>query len=278
MILITTPNGNVGSEVVKQLQAEGAPFKVGAHTAQKAQAAFPGTTVVHFDYGDEASVRAALQGVEKLFLASPGGMPAEPVNRAVDLAKEAGVQHVVRLTNMSVGYTDEPALRESEQHIEASGLAWTFLRPNWFMQNYATMNAEAVRGGVFHEPAAAAATSFVDTRDIAAVAVAALTEEGHAGQTYTITGPEALTRDQVARKLSAATGRDVQYQPLSAEQFGGALRGMGAPGAMVDHLNILYGFVRGGQTAPVSGDVQRVTGRAPTSFERFAHDHVDAWR
>lgn len=277
MILITTPNGKVGQEIVQQLQQRGEPVRIAAHTVEKARAAFPGAEVVHFDFGDEASVRAALRGVDRLYLASPGDMDAAPVNRVVDLAKEAGVKHIVRLSAMGVEYGDSP-LRQVELHIESSGLAWTFLRPSWFMQNYATMMADGVRSGTLAEPAADGATAFVDARDIAAVAVAALTGDGHVGQAYPITGPEALNRDQVAAKLSAVTENPVRYQALSPEQFEAGMKASGAPEGYVGLMGVLYGFVRAGQTAQTTDAVQRVTGRPPISFSQFAQDHAAVWK
>lgn len=276
-VLVTTPNGKVGQEVVRQLQARGAEVRVGVHTLDKARQAFPGAEVVRFDYADEASVREALGGVDALYLASPGDMPADPVNRVVDLAREAGVGHVVRLSAMGVEHGDNP-LRDVEKHIEASGLAWTFLRPSWFMQNYSTMNADMIRGGTLYEPAGDARTSFVDARDIAAVAVAALTGEGHAGQAYTITGGETLGRDEVVAAISDATGKNVNYVSISDEELGQALRGRGAPEAYVGLMTSLYQGVRAGHSAGVTDDVRRVTGRDPISFTQFARDHADVWK
>lgn len=277
MILITTPNGKVGQEIVRQLQARGEAIRIGAHTVEKARAAFPGAEVVHLDLADESSVRAALAGVDRLYFATPSEVPAEPFVPVAGLAREAGVRRIVRLSAMGVQYGESP-MRQIERSVEASGVDWTFLRPNWFMQNYSTFMAPAVREGVLAEPAEHGATSFVDARDIAAVAVAALTGDGHAGQGYTITGPEALTREQVAEHLSAATGRPVRYQPITAEQFEDGMRAGGAPDGYVGLMSALYGFVRAGQTAATSDDVQRVTGQAPRSFAQFAQDHADTWR
>ena len=278
MILITTPNGKVGSEIVRQLQAQGEAVRVGAHTVEKARTAFPGAEVVSFDFGDEGSVRTALAGVDRLYLASPGELPAAPVQRAVDLAREAGVRQVVRLSAMGVEQGESP-LREVERHIEASDLAWTLLRPNWFMQNYSTLNAAEIRNqGTLSEPAGEGATSFVDARDIASVAVAALTQDGHAEQAYAITGPAALTREQVASAISQALGREVRYVPVSEAQFQEGMRASGAPEHYVGLMTTLYGAVRAGYTATVTDDVQRVTGRPAIPFEQFARDHADAWR
>lgn len=278
MILITTPNGKVGQEVAKQLIAAGHPVRIAAHTPEKARAAFPGAEVVPFDYEDEGSVRAALHGVTELYLASPGDMPAEPVNRVVDLAKAAGVRRVVRLSALGAEHGDNP-LRDVERHVEASGLAWTFLRPSWFMQNYSTFNAPAIRGhGVVSEPAADARTGFVDARDIAAVAVAALTQPGHEGQAYAITGPRALSRDDVASAIASATGRAVRYQPLAEDAYAERLRSSGAPDAYVGMMTNIYRSVRSGESEVVTDVVRRVTGREPISFEQFARDHADVWR
>lgn len=278
MILITTPGGKVGSEIVKVLQARGDALRLGAHTVEKARKDFPSAEIVHFDFGDEASVRAALKGVTALYLAAPGEMPADPVKRVVDLAKEAGVKRVVKLSALGAEQGENP-LRDAERHIEGSGLAWTFLRPSWFMQNYSTLSAQSIREqGAIMEPAGDAATGFVDARDIAALGVAALTEDGHAGQAYAITGPAALTRQQVAAAISAATGREVRYVPVSEEQFQGAMSGAGMPAAYVGLMTGLYAMVRAGYTATVTDDVQRVTGRAPISFEQFARDHVTSWQ
>ncbi len=278
MILITTPGGKVGSEIVKLLQARGEPMRLGAHTVEKARRDFPAAEIVHFDFADEASVRSALRGVTRLYLAAPGEMPADPVKRVVDLAKEAGVEHIVKLSALGADQGKNP-FRDAERHIQGSGLAWTFLRPSWFMQNYSTLSARGIREqGTIMEPAGDAATGFVDARDIAAIGVAALTEGGHAGQAYAITGPAALTREQVAATISAATGREVRYLPISEEDFQGAMSGAGMPAAYVGLMTGLYRMVRAGHTARVTDDVQRVTGRAPTTFEQFARDHVTSWQ
>jgi len=275
MILVTTPNGKVGSEVVKQLQAQGQDLRIGAHTVEKARAAFPGVEVVHFDFANLESVKAALEGVNTLYLASPAEMLAASVNAAVDAAKQAGVTRVVRLSLAGVEYGNSP-LRQVELHLEASGLEHTFLRPSWFMQNYSNQNADGVRQGTLYEPAAEGKSAFIDTRDIAAVAVAALTQDGHNGKAYTLTGSQALSRDEVAALFSSALGREVRYVPVGDEQL---RQGMaGAPQNLIELLSAVYGDVRAGATATVTDEVQKVTGRAPIRFEQFVQDHLETWR
>lgn len=276
-ILVTTPNGKVGSEVAQQLIAAGYDVRIGAHTVEKAQRAFPTTEVIHFDFADQSSIETALAGVSSLYLAAPGDMPAEPVNRVVDLAKAAGVTRIVKLSASGVEQGDSP-LRQNEQHIEQSGLDYTFLRPTWFMQNYSTSNRDSIAGqGAFYEPADDGKTAFIDARDIAAVAVAALTQDGHAGKAYTLTGGEALDRHEVAAALSEATGKPVQYVALTDAQFRDAVGAFMSP-AYVEMLSALYSYVRQGWSSQVSEHVRQVLGRDPISFQQFAHDHAEVWR
>ncbi len=277
MILVTTPNGKVGSEVAKQLLEQGSSVRLGAHTVEKAKSALPQAEVVAFDFADEDKVRTALVGVEALYLASPGDAQAEPVKRVIDLAKEAGVERVVRLSAMGVEASANP-LREVEQHLEASGLQYTLLRPSWFVQNYSTINAESIRTqGAFYEPSGDAKTGFIDTRDIAAVAVKALTEDGHHAQAYALTGGRAYDRYEVAAAISQATGKAVMYQEVSEAQFQQGMTSAGVPEGYVALMTGLYQAVRAGHSAAVTDTVEQVTGRAPITLEQFAHDHKDVW-
>ena len=281
MILVTTPNGKVGREVAKQLLAQDREVRLAAHTVEKAQRAFPdepNLDIIPFDFADEESVRASLRDVDAIYLASPGEGDVEAMSRTTDLAKDAGVNRIVRLSAMGVEGSDNP-LRRIEQHIEASGLTWTHLRPNWFMQNFSTTNAASIREkGVLAEPAGDAKTSFIDTRDIAAVGVKALTQEGHHGQAYALTGERAYSRYEVAEILSQATGKEVRYEPLSEEAFQERMRQAGMPEAYLELMTNLYSAVRAGYTAEVTDTFERVMGRAPTSLERFARDHKEVWQ
>lgn len=277
MILITTPNGKVGSEIIQHLTAQGHAVRAGAYTVAKAQEAFPQAEVVPFDFEDEASIRAALQGVQALYLASPGPMDAAPVMRVADLAREAGVQRLVRLSALGADQGDTP-LRQIEEHVQGLDMAWTILRPNFFMQNFSTVNAASIREqGAIFEAAEEARTSFVDTRDIAAIAVKALTEDGHAGQAYPITGAKAYNRAEVAAAIGQAIGKPVRYVPITDEQLRAAMAQMGAPSAYVELLSGLYQIVRAGWTEAVTDTVAQLTGRQPTTLEQFAQDHREAW-
>ena len=246
------------------------------HTPEKARAKFAGAEIVPFDFTNKETVRAALDDVDALYLASPGEANVQEISRVIEYAKGAGVERVVRLSAMGVEGSDNP-LRKIERYTEASGLIWTHLRPNWFMQNFSTTFAEGVRRGVIAEPAGDAKTSFIDTRDIAAVAVKALTEEGHGGQAYTLTGGRAYDRYEVADAISQATDKEVRYEPLSEKAFRERMSGAGMPEKNLERTINLYQAVRTGYKAETTDTFERITERAPTSLQRFIQDHKEVW-
>lgn len=274
-ILVTTPSGKVGQELVKLLVAKGVTLRLGAHTVEKARAAFPGLEVVRLDHTDPATHAAAVQGVDAVYLASPGDFPSAPEKALVDAAKKAGVKRVVKLAAIGVEHSDNP-MRQVEEHIRASGLAHTFLHPNWFMQNFSTSGAPSIRAGTLAEPAGEATTAFIDTRDIAAVAAEVLTGSGHEGKTYTLTGPELLSRHEVAAAIGKEIGRKVTYLPISDEQFRAAVKGHLTPG-YTDLLSYLFSLVRAGHTSVKTDAVQQVLGRPATPLAAFVKDHRSVW-
>jgi uncharacterized protein YbjT (DUF2867 family) len=274
-ILVTTPTGKVGQALVAILQSKGATLRLGAHSPDKTRAAFPGLEVVTLDHADPATHAAAVQGMEAVYLAAPGDFPSAPEKALVDAAKAAGVKKVVKLAALGVEHSDNP-LRQVEEHVRASGLAFTFLHPNWFFQNFTTSHAGAIKAGTLAEPAADAKTAFIDARDIAAVAAAALLEGGHEGKTYTLTGAEALSRAEVAAAISRELGRPVAYLPVTDEQFRAAVKGQLTP-SYTELLSRLYSIVRAGQTAVTTDTVRQVLGREPIPFARFVKEHRSVW-
>ena len=174
--------------------------------------------------------------------------------------------------------TDE---RKVEDAIQSAPNGWTILRPNWFMQNFAEPGfyLEALRdAGELKLPTGGQRTSFVDTRDIAEVAAAALLEPGHEGRAYTLTGPRALTWAEAAGAIGAAAGHDIRYTDPPLEAYLAALSSKGSPKATVAYYGRIYGSIREGRTAVVSPDVERVTGRSPIDFARFVEEHKAIWR
>jgi uncharacterized protein YbjT (DUF2867 family) len=275
-ILVTTPNGKVGSEVVKQLVAHGVPVRAGVHNMKHASS-LQGAEIVHFDFADEASVKRALEAVGAMYLAVPSTMAAELPKRVIDLAKAAGIKRVVQLSAMGVENSDTP-LRQIEQHLESSGLEYTILRSTWFFQNFNAGQREYIRqANAIIEPSGDGRTAFIDTRDIAAVAVKALTEHGHHGKAYELTGSRALSRAEVAEAISKATGKTVTYQSLIDDEFRAQTVREQWPAEIANQMGWLYGMVRQGWTQTVTETVQQVLNREPISLEQYAQDHREAW-
>lgn len=283
MILISGATGTVGRALVTQLNEAGVSFRALVRNLAKAEDLAPGAELVAGDFDNPESLQAALNGVERAFLLPPFTPDAAELQRNfITAAKAAGVQHVVKLSVIDASL-DSPAslLREhaeGEKALTESGMAWTLLRANGFNQNM-FQNADSIKGsGQFYQPAADAKISFVDVRDIAAVAAEALTGEGHEGKTYNVTGPEALDFSQVAAELSATIGKPVQYIPISAEQFRSTMTSYGVPDWMVQSLDELFSLYRSGYGSEVSEDVARVTGRPAITFARFARDFAPAFQ
>lgn len=284
MILVTGATGANGTELTKALASRGVPFRamVRSERDRAALAALPGADVVRADFDDAASVERALAGVTRAFLLTPSSERAEAHQLAfVEAARRAGVGHVVKLSQYAA---DEGSpvrfLRYHavvERAVEGSGLAYTFLRPNLFMQGLLSFREPITRDGQFFAPIGDAAVSVVDVRDIAAAAAAALTEDGHEGQTYTLTGPEGLTHADMAAELSRALGRPVAFVDVPPEAMRDAVLGLGMNPWQADGLIEDYAHYRRGEAAAVAAGVADATGVAPRPFRTFAHDYAEAF-
>ncbi len=280
-ILVTGATGKVSSEVVKALLAKGEAVRAGAHHPAKAQElADLGAEVVHFDFSDPATVTAALEGVDRVFLMSPPFRPdALQLEKAViDAAKQAGVKHIADLSAAGVENNPATPLRQTELYLEASGIPYTHIRPTWFSQNFSTGQAESIKQGAFYIPAAEGKAAFIDVRDIAAVAATALSEPGHENKAYVLTSSQALDHHEVAAHLSQAIGKDVKYVPITDEQFRATANAEHWPTDAIETMSALYSMVRQGWAAVVTDQVASVLGRPPITFAQFAQDHAEVWK
>ena len=281
MILITGASGNVGREVVKQALAVGLKIRATFQSAAVAAQAPAGLQGVIMDYSQPETVRAALQGVEKIFLVGPPtrDLPALEANFVKEV-RAAGRTHIVKLSALGGRQSTFPSgHRESEENIEASGLPYTFLRANGFMQNLVNYSSGSIRAqNAFYGCQGEGAVSMIDIRDIAAAAVIVLAATGHEGKSYSLTGGEALTNQQVAEKLSEVAGRKINYVDLPPAELKKGILASGASEWSADALVDLQRLYREGKASAVSGDVERLTRRKPIPFDQFARDYAFAFR
>lgn len=284
-VLVLGATGNVGSQVVQQLANVGVNTRAAVRSIGKANALKDaGVELVEMDVNKPDTFQAAFEGVEKVFLLTPP-FPnmAEITANLVEAAIKAQVKYIVKQSGINADAESTVALlrwhREGEKLIEASGISFTFLRPNAFMQNYANTSARTIKTqSTFSLPLADAKVSLVDVRDIAAVAVAALTQNGHEGKAYEITGSEALSNEQIAEILSTVVGRKITYVNVSDDTASQGLKASRMPGVLIDALIELNKTQRAGHSLTVSPVVEQVTGKKPISFEQFARDYVEAFK
>ena len=280
MICITGAGGTVGSEVVKQLELAKVPFRVAYFSKEKVDAALAkGMDAVIIDYNRTDTLRAAFQGCDKLFLLGPNALNQTQLElNAVEAAKAVGVQYIMKQSVMGAeaeAFSLALVHRPVEQAIESSGMAWTFLRPNSFMQNVVTFMAETIKTeAAFYSASGAAKIAHVDVRDIAAVAVKALTEPTHAGKAYTLTGPETLTYDELANELSKVLGRSISHISLSPSDLKHGMLAEGMPEAIADRMLDLERYYREDQASPITNDIKQVTGHEPRRFAQYIRDYA----
>jgi uncharacterized protein YbjT (DUF2867 family) len=274
MILVTGATGTVGSEVVRRLLAAGERPRALVRDPDKARERL-GEQVEHVvgDLNQTETVGAALAGVDRLFLVTTqSSRQPEWERRVIEAATRGGVGQIVKL---SVFRADERSpLQIARQHaqaeraLEQSGVAFTIVRPVFFMQNLLAM----LRDGAIYTAAADGRVAMVDARDAAAVAVTALTKDGHRGRTYTLTGPEALSFDEVANTLSRETGRSTRHVHVSPDKVRAALEGFGVAAWFADDMAKLHGMLADGYEDLVTNDVRAVTGSPPRDLAQFVRD------
>ena len=279
MILVTGATGHVGSELVRLLAEQGAPARALVHSPDKAAPIqHLGLETALGDYEQPDTLDAAMKGCDQLFLLSPP-TPRQPQQEqhVIDAARRAGLDHVVKQSVPWAG-PDAPVVfcrwhGQVEQHLAQSGLAYTLLRPSSFMQNFLLSAQQVADQGILYGMFGEGRVAFIDARDIAAAAAELLTNPGHQGASYTLTGPEALSAAEVAERLSAATGRQVRSVDLGPDGYRQALAGAGMPGWLVDGVVESNTMLAAGHAATVTGEVARLTGRPPRTFAQFAADH-----
>lgn len=281
--LVSGATGTTGSEVIRQLRGRGIPVRAMTRRPDAAERLRAGgVEAVVADLADPGSLTDAVDGVETVYIANNASLELPHLEATLArAAARAGAKLLVKLS--VIGATTESPItlgrlqHESEQRIRETGIPFAFVRPNGFMQNTLAW-AEQIPSGKIRGPVVDARWSIVDVRDVAAVAVAGLTEpERYAGETFTVTGPEASSpRDQV-EILAEQLDRPLELEEVSIEQAQQAMLGAGWPRQAVGWMGELFRLYAEGLAEGASSDVERVTGRPPLDYRQFARDHREAF-
>lgn len=268
-ILLLGGEGKTGRPIAEKLREKGFEVRICSRS-----------TAIPFDWREPSGWPAALEGVSAVYiayqpdLAVPGS--DDDIRRLAHLAVAAGVTRLVLLSGRG-----EEAAEASEAAMKEAGIAWTVLRGSWFFQNFTEgLFAEPILAGELVLPSATVREPFVDTHDIADMAAAALTQDGHAGKTYELTGPRLMTFREAVAEFAAAGGRQVAYTPVTIEAYAGMLREAGLPEDVIWLVSYLFGSVLDGRNEGLSDDIQRVLGRPPRDFADFARETAENgfWR
>jgi uncharacterized protein YbjT (DUF2867 family) len=255
--LVLGGTGKTGRRIVERLRAQGVTVRVGSRS-------------LPFDWYDASTWDRALDDVSAVYVSfypdlAAQGAP-ELVGAFARLAAERGVERLVLLSGRG-----EPEAQRAEQELIAAGTQWTVVRCSWFAQNFSeAFLADFVRTGEIALPAGGVPEPFVDAEDIADVAAAALTQDGHDGQTYELTGLRALRFDEAAAEIAAATGRDVRFISVPADAFHAGMLEAGVPAEEAELVSFLFREVLDGRNAAPADGVQRALGRAPRDFGEYA--------
>ncbi len=282
-ILVTCASGRIGTELADKLAKAGEEVRAAVRNPSASSHKFSSAVeTVPFDYDKPETFAPAVQGVDKLFLmVRPGDnhsdIAAIPL---IDEARKNTIKHIVSLTAMGVEDDEEFMLRKLEKYIEDSGIPFTHIRPNWFMQNFDSgpMYVDIQKTGALHLPAADAKVSFIDVRDIAEAGAEVLINEKHTDRAYTLTGGETLDHFQAMEIISEAADKKINYVPLSDETARAALAGAGVAEELIERWSDFYKRVRAGYCAPVSEDILPLIKRAPITFRQYAEDNAASWK
>jgi uncharacterized protein YbjT (DUF2867 family) len=277
MILVTGATGKVGSEAVRLLGAQHHPTRALVRDASRAP--HGDVEIVTGDFDRPDTIDAAMRGVKTVLLVSPA-VPAQEI-AVVDSAVRQGARHIVKIS--SKASADSPVDRrrgqaQIETHLEATGLSYTLLRANAYMQNLLALAPMTKQAGGFLMSAGDGQVGMIDARDVAATAAAVATApRAHADRTYWLTGPDLITYTDVAKELSDTLGYTVEYRRTSPAEHRTAMIQAGMPETVATSNAQAFGLIAEGDAAWLSEDVESITGVAPRTLRTFIADHVAAF-
>jgi uncharacterized protein YbjT (DUF2867 family) len=274
MILITGASGSVGKVVLQEACRKGSNVRAMYRSKEEAAKAPSGCEAVLADYSNKQSLDNALNGVTSVYVVcSPIPQLVELESNMLDACKEAGVKHVV--LNSALGAGDYAKSfpgwhRKVEDKLKATGMGYTILRPNGFLQNIVAYNAPSIRAqGAFYAAMGDAKVSYLDVGDIAVVAVRALAGGAHVGKTYELNGPEAISNQELARRISKAAGRTVNYVDIPESAQREAMLGLGVPEWQVTALLELQQYYKQGGGAKTDGLLKTLIERGPVTLDQY---------
>jgi uncharacterized protein YbjT (DUF2867 family) len=284
MILITGASGNAGGAVLHEVLKSGSGARAMIRSQVDTAKMTQGAAAVIADFADKASLRRALEGVDTVYLVcSPVRELVELESNMIDGCREAGVKHIVLNSALGAGDFSKsfPSWhRKVEDKLKASGMAYTILRPNGFMQNLIAYFAPSIRAqGAFYQSTGDAKVSHIDLRDIAVAAAKILRSPAqHSGKIVELNGPEALSYAEIAEKISKATGRNVQYVDIPPDAQRKALLDMGMPDFLITALLELQEYYAAGKASKVDGTLELLINRAPAKMDDFLKENADQFR
>ena len=289
--LVTGASGTVGSEVINQLSGATADanIRAGAHSIENIKKVVKSDIVepIQIDYNKPDTLKDALKDVDRVLLLTPfqSDMVELSSNFLKEIENAGNIKHIVKLSVM--GADSEPGIigsrlhRQVEKMMEDTGIPFTFLRPNFFMQNFVNFFSQSIKEqGAFYLPAEDGKVSFVDVRDIASVAVQVLTKNNdgrHNGKAYVITGPEAISYGDVARILSEQLRKKISYVNISEDDSRKGMKDTGGDDWTINYMMELFNIIRMGYLSQVSSVIEEVTGRKAISLSQFAEDYSGAF-
>lgn len=275
LVLVVGASGTVGSELVKQLKAEG------YRTRSASSKTSLGPDSVHVNLKTGEGIKQAFEGVDRAFFLSPPPFADQysVLSPLIQEAKRRGLKKVVLMTAMGANANEASPFRKAEVELEKSGLDYNIIRPNWFFQNFATFWVHGINeAGKILLPAGKSKVSFIDARDIASVAAKLVVSDQFNGEALDLTGPVAIDHAQVAQAIANVAGRPVTYQETSPEDFKRGLLSAGTPEDYANLLVTIMGYLREGYAAPVTSNVERVTGKKARGLNDYVNDFKVVWQ
>lgn len=281
--LVTGASGNIGKYVVDELVLLKKDIKAAVYNTEKAKMIFKDkedVELVKFDFLDKKTFENVLEGVRAIFLVRPPNL-ADPENDMfpfLKIAKERGIEKIVFISLLGVEKNPIVPHRKIENMIKALGIPYVFLRPSFFMQNLNTNHREEIKErDELYIPAGRSKTSFIDTRDIAKAAAISLSDDNYKNRAITLTGKEAIDYDEVAKTLSEVLERKIDYKNPSLLKFRKERIKRGTPKEFANVMTLLYLMTKLGTAKDITYDLEKLIGREPTSFKRYAMDHKNYW-